>query len=782
MSLPDAFRVRFAALALLSAIAAACQSSDGVAPAAVARVAVTGVADTLAVGDRRTLVASVTDAHGAAIADRPVVWTATNPGVATVDSTGQLTAVAVGQTTVSATSGGVRGDVSITVKRQAVARVTVDREADTLWLTRSHLLRARLLGSNGAELSQRLMSWVSLDTTIAAITLVGSDAISIRGGRLGTTRIVARSENVDTAITVSVVPIPVARIVVSAPDTLYVGKRTTIHAQAWAPDGTALVNTDLAGRSVKWATDRAGPLTVQGITDEEARSFSGLSATLVGRSNGSVNVTATLDSAVGQASVTAARAPVAAVRFVPTAVAMRVGETLTLAASPIDADSVDLDGIPLNYAIVAGSDVLKLTQTTAGPLTVARLEALAIGSATVSVTAEGRTSTLPVTITSATRPIRVYPTTITAAPGARGRLTVIATDASGGTLSTGVVSFRSTNPAVVTVDTGGRVTMVGPGTAVVVASVGGASAATDVTVAARQTSPFHIEVRPVGTVPPEIMAAAVQAAARWERIIAAELPPTEVTLGPGECVPGVGAVHLVTTGLVVYLTAQQIDGPRKVLAYAGPCVTRDATQGGLPSVGTMTIDMDDVPLLTGSLGALAADVVAHELGHVLGIGTLWYGGSPAGSLVRDNGGDFRFDGPAAAAAAVRTGMVATAAEGVAVEDAGGGGTVGGHWRERVFLGELMTGYVGDAPNPLSVITVQSLRDLGYQVTETGADIVSPASIIGGAAFLALPAPGASAASRNAKPGPSFQIGERLLRPKFSVDRSGRRRAIPQDKQ
>jgi hypothetical protein len=60
-----------------------------------------------------------------------------------------------------------------------------------------------------------------------------------------------------------------------------------------------------------------------------------------------------------------------------------------------------------------------------------------------------------------------------------------------------------------------------------------------------------------------------------------------------------------------------------------------------------------------------------------------------------------------------------------------------HWRETVFGAELMTPALdAGVSNPLSIVTVQSLGDLGYAVTNGGAD------------GYALPAPGpAGAAAR-----------------------------------
>ena len=54
-----------------------------------------------------------------------------------------------------------------------------------------------------------------------------------------------------------------------------------------------------------------------------------------------------------------------------------------------------------------------------------------------------------------------------------------------------------------------------------------------------------------------------------------------------------------------------------------------------------------------------------------------------------------------------------------VENTGGPGTAGGHWRETVFRNELMSGFISAPGNPLSRVTVASLGDLGY-VVDAGA--------------------------------------------------------------
>jgi hypothetical protein len=124
-------------------------------------------------------------------------------------------------------------------------------------------------------------------------------------------------------------------------------------------------------------------------------------------------------------------------------------------------------------------------------------------------------------------------------------------------------------------------------------------------------------------------------------------------------------------------------------------------------------------------------VVRHEMGHVLGIGTLW--GNPAtagvGSLCRqpgDNTADPFYVCPLARAAFDSIGggnytggtCGGTPANKVPIEgNSQPSGTRDGHWRECVFDEELMTGFaeaIGVA-TPISIVSIGSLEDHGHGV-------------------------------------------------------------------
>jgi hypothetical protein len=194
-----------------------------------------------------------------------------------------------------------------------------------------------------------------------------------------------------------------------------------------------------------------------------------------------------------------------------------------------------------------------------------------------------------------------------------------------------------------------------------------------------------------------------RAADRWEEVIVGDLPDATY-----------GGVYV--DDLLIDASAVPIDGPYGILGSAGPDYVRAGSL--LPIHGVMEFDTADLARLEAD-GSLFYTVV-HEIGHVLGIGTLW---EPLGLLTGAGGTDPRFVGPRATAE--YNAIFGRAEAGVPVENTGGAGTRDGHWRESVFDQEVMTGWLDAGVNPLSRITIASLADLGYVVDLTVADPFAP---------------------------------------------------------
>jgi leishmanolysin len=205
------------------------------------------------------------------------------------------------------------------------------------------------------------------------------------------------------------------------------------------------------------------------------------------------------------------------------------------------------------------------------------------------------------------------------------------------------------------------------------------------------------------------------AAAKWQGHIVGDVPDTEGTIPARSCGNSFRTPTFkgLIDDLLIDVLLQPIDGPGAVLGAAGPCLARSADF--LTLYGIMFFDVDDLALLEEF--EVFDEVVVHEMGHVLGFGTLWnFGGR---SLLQGTAQDPRFVGPAAIAGYVEVGGRGIS---VPVEEDFGPGTRFSHWDEETFDEELMTGFISiGGSSPLSVMSIGSMEDLGYVVSTAGAD-------------------------------------------------------------
>ena len=129
--------------------------------------------------------------------------------------------------------------------------------------------------------------------------------------------------------------------------------------------------------------------------------------------------------------------------------------------------------------------------------------------------------------------------------------------------------------------------------------------------AAQIQSAYKIEVRFLGGLTAPQKNAFKKAADRWSKVIVGDVPSVLVS---GE----------VIDDLVIEAQGTAIDGPGGILGQAGPTNLRPASAGAsafLPAKGIMSFDTADLAQMAAD-GTLV-DVITHEMGHVIGIGTIW---------------------------------------------------------------------------------------------------------------------------------------------------------------
>lgn len=272
---------------------------------------------------------------------------------------------------------------------------------------------------------------------------------------------------------------------------------------------------------------------------------------------------------------------------------------------------------------------------------------------------------------------------------------------------------------------------------------------------------FNIDLIMVDEVTPSVATAFEDAVAYWEAILAStELADVRVGTGFQLGCADITTRERVETvdDLVIVTSVREIDGAGRVLAGAAVCAVRE--ESGLPLTGVMVYDATDLEGLAGSddLG----EVILHEIGHVLGIGTIWsnFGLLINPSLPDNQGADTHFPGIHAIEAFDDAGGDDYTLGKVPVENLAGSGSGDAHWRETVLGHELMTPYQHlGLVDPLSAITIQSLADLGYAVDATLAEPFGLAAAL---------------AADVTDPTRKIEYGEDILKgPIVVVDRNGR---------
>lgn len=294
----------------------------------------------------------------------------------------------------------------------------------------------------------------------------------------------------------------------------------------------------------------------------------------------------------------------------------------------------------------------------------------------------------------------------------------------------------------------GSPTQAGTAEIVVEASVGEESVREAFTLVVHEedTGRFNITVLPAVPIPAQLQDNVAEAVRRWESAIVGNLTRWDVPEGAftiSNTEHFCSGFSDLTDGtsiddLVVVVNIGPIDGAgsfkptqdgdsvkTNTIGSAGPCFIRVAGEeaiagDSLPIVGVLTLDEYDLFGLEEESQELATDLIQHEIGHILGLGTLW---QFRGLLEGAKTADPRYTGDAGIAAYRAAGGNE---EAIPVENQGPLGSRDGHWRESVFgdpplpRAELMIASLRET-SFLSAMTIASYADFGYEVDTSSAE-------------------------------------------------------------
>ena len=204
-----------------SQITARAGNASGTANITVAepvptRIAVTPSSHTLeAIGATVQLTATVRDQRNNDMSGQTITWSSGNETVATVSGTGLVTAVGNGMAEITAKSGSLSANATITVASPVATSITVEPSSHTLEMIGATVqLTATVRDQNENVMMDVTVTWSSGDESVATVsdqglvTATGNGMAEITaqvGDAMGTAAITV-SEPVATSITVDPSP------------------------------------------------------------------------------------------------------------------------------------------------------------------------------------------------------------------------------------------------------------------------------------------------------------------------------------------------------------------------------------------------------------------------------------------------------------------------------------------------------------------------------------------------------------------------------------------------
>jgi serine/threonine protein kinase len=423
----------------------------------VGSISLTPLSGEFFVGQSFRLYGTPLDLGGRPLPDRSLSWRSSDPDIAQVTNEGVVKALRPGLVSITAAAEGVSGELRLAVSPNRVDTVVVLPSQLTIPVGGEQTLRTLLLSQEGAELSEREISWTSNDPDVASVEKSGR----VVARNKGTTEITVSSEGRSSQATVTVIPVLVASVEVS-PRTVTVGVGETGAVTCFPRDSRG---NALEDRTVKWTVDC--PSIVEISHDGSLR----------GVAPGRAIVSATIDGVVGTATVTISPERATAIELSPDAGELVEGGTLQLSAVPLSAKGKKLSGRPIRWA-TSNPEIAEVN----GAGTVSGGTS---GVARITATCDDAVASAEVIVNSASvAGLDLFPASLSLTAGELERLSVTPRGAEGQALSGRQVSWSSSNPAVAAVTAQGWIRAVDVGEAVITAECEGQSGSAEISVSA----------------------------------------------------------------------------------------------------------------------------------------------------------------------------------------------------------------------------------------------------------------------------------------------------------
>lgn len=233
----------------------ACEPGIVSAPTIASSLRLSPRGQSMEVGDSLRLTAAALDRSGTIlISSRAITWSVETPGIVRVDSTGWVHGRLPGTALLRATVDGFSDTVSVTILPPSVQAVRFAPDTATIILGTSRQLVANAYGKRDTLLAGRPMEWSTNAPGVATVSPAG--VVTATG--LGSALITATAEGHADTAEVTIIPVPVKRLVVT-PNPASVQLGSSLQLAADPQDSTG---ASLSGRAVSWSSNATAIATV----------------------------------------------------------------------------------------------------------------------------------------------------------------------------------------------------------------------------------------------------------------------------------------------------------------------------------------------------------------------------------------------------------------------------------------------------------------------------------------------------------------------------------------
>ena len=398
-----------------------------VIPTPVTSVTLSKTTASLKVGETITLSATVGPDDAT---DKTVTWTTSDATVATV-SNGVVTAKKIGTATITAKAGDKTASCTITVIPTPVTSVTLSKTSASLKVGETVTLSATV---NPSDATDKTVTWTTSDATVATV----SNGV-VTAKNLGTATITAKAGEKTATCSITVIPTPVTSVTLNKTSaSLKVGETVTLTATVGPDDAT--------DKTVTWTSSDA---TVASVSN----------GVVTAKKIGTATITAKAGDMTASCTITVIPTPVTSVTLSKTSASLKVGETVTLAATVNPSDATD------KTVTWTTSDATVATVSN-GVVTAKKL-----GTATITAKAGDKTATcsitvIPTPVTSVTlnkttASLKVGETvtlsaTVNPSDATDKTVTWTTSDATVATVSNGVVTAKKMGAVTITAQAGDK--------------------------------------------------------------------------------------------------------------------------------------------------------------------------------------------------------------------------------------------------------------------------------------------------------------------------------------